>query len=92
MQPLAKELRVFWDALPPASSTPAWDAVGLKKELSRFVRSHIHDILRVVANARYNKRKEGHASVPEAHWRRYWDLLLEFALDNLEGPAEVATL
>lgn len=52
----------------------------------------MHDILRVVANARYNKRKEGHSAVPEVHWRRYWDLLLEYALDDLEGPAEVATL
>ena len=71
---------------------PAWDAGGLRTKLNRWVKSYIHDILRVVANARYKKRKEGHASVPEAHWRRYWDLLLEFALDNLEGPAEVAAL
>lgn len=63
--------------------------------LSNLLRNHCHDILRIVVLAGRAKRMVNQVDALEIRFRKYFDLLLEIGLDNLEpGPegAAVATL
>ena len=64
----------------------------LRHKFSSVVRTHIESILRIVANVRLAKTHPEHSYLPESSFRRFWDVLLACALDDLEGPAVVGVL
>lgn len=88
--PLASELRESIAYLP--RNTPNALNEQLRLQLSSCICSCIEAILRIVANARFGKTHPEHLYFSEAFFRRFWDLLLECALNNLEGPVAVAAL
>lgn len=64
-------------------------------DLSQFLRNHCHEILRISALAWRAKDLVDKSDALEIRFRKYFDLLLEIGLDNLEpGPegAAVVTL
>lgn len=64
-------------------------------DLSELLRNHCHDILRIAALAWRAKCMVDKSDALEIRFRKYFDLLLEIGLDNLEpGPegAAVVTL
>lgn len=64
----------------------------LRHKFSSLLRTHIESILRIVANARLTKTHPEHVYLPEASFRRFWDVLLACALDDLEGSVVVGVL
>ena len=49
---------------------------------STFLRKYCQDIVRLVADARIVKQKSQTQKISEAHFREFWDCLLERCLHN----------
>lgn len=60
-------------------------------DLSKLLDNRCHDILRIVVLAKRAKRMVDEVDALEIRFRKYFDILLEIGLDNLEpGPEGAA--
>lgn len=90
LKALSSELQEAIAGLP--HDTPSTMNEQLLHKFPSLLRTHIESILRIVANARLAKTHPEHVYLPEASFRRFWDVLLVCALDDLEGPVAVGVL
>lgn len=91
LEPLRHELQAFVQSL-PAPQLDSAENDGLRDKLTLLLTRHSLDIIRIVWNARNSKVEAETVVVPEAQFRKYFDLLLEIAFDDFESEASVAIL